>query len=619
MSYKFQKGDAKLGGAVDAQALSGSLAASALTDLSSDNLSEGSTNVYYTDARVHAAVSAGTGLDYDAAGEFSISDGGVDTTQLAADAVDGTKIADDSVDSEHIVDGAVDLAHLAADSVDGTKIADDSVDSEHIAAGAIDFEHFAAGSVSGSALADAGVGSAKIAELDSFDTDALSEGSNLYYTDARVHAALSAGVGLGYDGSGEFSIPNLSVSNDMLSGSIANAKLVNDSVTLTAGAGMAAIGEVDLGASITVAVAGVLEDLDTLGAPTADGEFIVATGAGEFAYESGNTARTSLGLGTGDSPSFTAVSASNGFATNGVVQAGQVQASTFNGDSVAVTGITGSLNNALSAGDGIADFTYDNGDGPKTVALSSSVAGEGLAFSSGVLSLDFSELTDATLDVTADHLVYMDAGGNSRREDVGHFVGSIAGDGLTESAGQLVVGVDDSSIERSGDALRVKASGITNAMLNGSIDDGKLNTITAADKVAGSAVQLKSDGGLVNDSGLALSSSVAGEGLSLSAGVLSVVHTVTDAGNTDFNVAYGVNFQSSNMTGPVTASLPTVASGDEGKTVIIKVRNADQQTVRVQAAGSQNIDGSGDDLLIESSAGAITLVALSAAAGWAII
>jgi len=41
----------------------------------------------------------------------------------------------------------------------------------------------------------------------------------------------------------------------------------------------------------------VLDDLNTLGAATADGEFIVATGAGAFAYESGATARTSLGLG----------------------------------------------------------------------------------------------------------------------------------------------------------------------------------------------------------------------------------------------------------------------------------------------------------------------------------
>jgi hypothetical protein len=460
------------------------------------DLSEGS-NLYYTDARVRAAVSADGDLI-----SFDSSTGAFSTVAANVSASWDVKMA--AADSDDLSEGASNLYYTdararAAVSADGDLISYDS-------------------STGAFSTVAANVSASWDVKMAAADTGDLSEGSNLYYTDARVHAAVSAGPGLGYDGSGEFSIPSGNVTNAMLSGAIENAKLVNDSVTLTAGAGMAAIGEVDLGASITVAVDGVLEDLDTLGAPASDGQFIVATGAGAFAYEDGDTARTSLGLGTGDTPSFSEVSASNGFATNGVVQAGEVQASTFSGDSVAVTGITGSLNNALSAGDGIVDFTYDNGDGPKTVAL----------------------------DLKSD-------------------------DGLQIDSGQLAVKVDNRSF-----------------------------SLTAG-------------------SGVELASGVAGEGLSLSAGVLSVVHTVTDAGNSDFNVAYGVNFQSSNMTGPVTASLPAVASGDEGKTVIIKVRNADQQTVRVQADGSQNIDGSGDDLLIESSAGAVTLVALSAAAGWAII
>lgn len=71
------------------------------------------------------------------------------------------------------------------------------------------------------------------------------------------------------------------------------------SVGVTAGAGVTVSGSpVTTSGSITVGVDGVLEDLDTLGAPTADGQFIVATGAGVFAYESGSTARTSLGLGS---------------------------------------------------------------------------------------------------------------------------------------------------------------------------------------------------------------------------------------------------------------------------------------------------------------------------------
>ena len=48
---------------------------------------------------------------------------------------------------------------------------------------------------------------------------------------------------------------------------------------------------------------------------TANGEFLVGTGAGAAALESGDTARTSLGLGTGDTPSFTGVIASAGRVT----------------------------------------------------------------------------------------------------------------------------------------------------------------------------------------------------------------------------------------------------------------------------------------------------------------
>ena len=50
-----------------------------------------------------------------------------------------------------------------------------------------------------------------------------------------------------------------------------------------------------------------------------------------------------------------------------------------------------------------------------------------------------------------------------------------AGDALTKTGNQLDVAVDDSSIEISSDALQVKALGITNAMLAGSIANAKLS------------------------------------------------------------------------------------------------------------------------------------------------
>ena len=48
----------------------------------------------------------------------------------------------------------------------------------------------------------------------------------------------------------------------------------------------------------------VLDDLNTLGIVGADSEFLVGTGAGALTWESGATARTSIGLGTGNSPTF---------------------------------------------------------------------------------------------------------------------------------------------------------------------------------------------------------------------------------------------------------------------------------------------------------------------------
>lgn len=66
-------------------------------------------------------------------------------------------------------------------------------------------------------------------------------------------------------------------------------------VFLTAGTGIS-VNHDDAGNTFTISVTGVLDDFMTLGAPASDGQFIVATGPGAFAYESGATVRSSLGL-----------------------------------------------------------------------------------------------------------------------------------------------------------------------------------------------------------------------------------------------------------------------------------------------------------------------------------
>jgi hypothetical protein len=82
----------------------------------------------------------------------------------------------------------------------------------------------------------------------------------------------------------------------------------------------------------------------------------------------------------------------------------------------------------------------------------------------------------------------------------GDITGVTAGDGLTGGGNSggvtLTVNVDDSSIETNSDAIRVKASGITNDMLAGSIASGKLAGGITNAQLAGSIAASKLAGSI---------------------------------------------------------------------------------------------------------------------------
>ena len=125
-----------------------------------------------------------------------------------------------------------------------------------------------------------------------------------------------------------------SVTNTMLAGSIANAKLLNSSVTVTAGTGMSGGGAVSLGGTITLTNAGVTSATAGTGIGVSG-----STGAVTFT----NTGVTSAVAGTGIT-----VSASNGAVTFGVATATTSSLGAVQPDGTTIT-ISGGVISSVTA------------------------------------------------------------------------------------------------------------------------------------------------------------------------------------------------------------------------------------------------------------------------------
>ena len=143
--------------------------------------------------------------------------------------------------------------------------------------------------------------------------------------------------------------------------------------------------------------------------------------------------------------------------------AGQISATTITNGQLVNDGIT-IAGNDISLGGSITAATILAG----TNVVSGSSDGV-LSQGNGITAFSFDGSTAATVAVAADST----SGGNVKpvsvgANGVGFDISTIDGAGVGVSGGELIVNVDDSSIEIDADALRVKAAGITNTMISSS-------------------------------------------------------------------------------------------------------------------------------------------------------
>jgi hypothetical protein len=278
-------------------------------------------------------------------------------------------------------------------------------------------------------------------------------------TGAKLAPAV-AGAALAQDGSGNLDVQvddssievssdalqvkALGITNAMLAGSIVASKMNN----------------------------AIFEDLETLGAASADGEFIVATGPGAFAYESGNTARTSLGLGTGDSPQFTNLTLSGDLTVNGstttidttnllvedpLVVLAKNQTSAAALDQGFVFSRSGD-NQAMIWDESADEFAFiatdEDGTTEGDVTVSSyaglhvgamDIDGAMDVAGASVLNgtLELAGVADASADVSADSFYFLDGDSLVKSESMADYAAAIAGDGLSATAGVLAVDMNE--------------------------------------------------------------------------------------------------------------------------------------------------------------------------------
>ena len=367
------------------------------------------------------SILGGEGMDVTHSGT-TITVAGEDAT-VTNKGVASFATADFAVTSGAVTIKALGVANgqIAADAVNGDKIADNAIDSEHITNGSVDNGHLAGG-----------IANAKLAN------DGITIGS----TDTSLGDTITALAGM----------TQIDVDNLTLNGNTLSSSDTNGDVNLT---------------------------------PNGTGTVVVPSGyegrAGFTSQSLVNKTYVDQVANGLDVKASVRVATTANLAANYNNSAGTLTASS-NG-AIAIDGVTLVLNNRVLVKDqttatqnGFYKVTTVGSGSAAFVLTRTPDANEASEITGGAFTFVEEGTANADNGYVATHNGVPTLGTDNITFDQFSGAGQIsAGAALTKTGNTIDVAVDDSSIQVSGDALQVKALGITNGMLAGSIANAKLS------------------------------------------------------------------------------------------------------------------------------------------------